>query len=737
MASEVVVGERGLTRETPEARLRDVFAGSICGALSIAYGLSYAALIFSGPLTPLLNYGLAATFLSTAVGAFVFALRGSLPFAIAGPDSSTSAVTASLAAALVERLVAGGAGDHLLKPVLIVMAIGSALAGILLCALGMARAGRAIRFVPYPVIGGFLGATGWLVATGAVQVMTDLRFSIPDLDALLGSANVPKILAGAGVAAALFLTRARSRSAFVLPLVLLASVGAFYLALLLAHLPLAALQADGWTFRPQAAIALTLPWSTDELSRFPWGAVPALSGDLLAVMFVTAISMLLNTTGIELTTRREAALDRDLTALGVANLLSAVLGGYVSCVSLSRSTLNYSAGATGRLAGITAAAIAAAMLLADPGFLAFVPKFVVGGLLLYLGLDLLKRWLVESAQRLSIVEYASLLVIVLIIVKWGFIAGVLIGVVIGCATFAFSAGQVNAIKFSFDGLEYRSSLDRGPHDLKLLGAHGRQIQGMSLQSYLFFGSASPLYQQVKGVLASNANCRFLVFDFSLVTGIDSSSTQSFTQIKQATDAAGARIVLVSLSRELEKAFRTIGFLTDDILVAANLDQALEWCENSIIAEYRVESGEGETLRGWLTGVFGDAGHANDLAQYCRRIDVAAGEVIARQGEPSDSMHFILDGRVGIKVDMGGGRVVRVRSLGRHTTIGEMGLLTREPRSATIEAEVESVLFEFSADAYERIKAENPPLSQALLTYVIKVMAERLSFANRLIGVLKR
>ncbi|MGB9401755.1 MAG: SulP family inorganic anion transporter, partial [Pseudolabrys sp.] len=58
---------------------------------------------------------------------------------------------------------------------LIVIAIGSALTGILLCGLGLARAGRAIRFVPYPVIGGFLGATGWLVVSGAVLVVTDLQ----------------------------------------------------------------------------------------------------------------------------------------------------------------------------------------------------------------------------------------------------------------------------------------------------------------------------------------------------------------------------------------------------------------------------------------------------------------------------------------------------------------------------------------------------------------------------------
>jgi sulfate permease, SulP family len=100
------------------------------------------------------------------------------------------------------------------------------------------------------------------------------------------------------------------------------------------------------------------------------------------------------------------------------------------------------------------------------------------------------------------------------------------------------------------------------------------------------------------------------------------------------------------------------------------------------------------------------------------------------------MHFILDGRVGIMVN-GCSAPVRVRSLGPHTTIGEMGLITRQPRSATMQAELVSVLYELSAGAYDRIKRENPGLSHALLTYIITVMAERLSFANRAIGVLQR
>src|SRR5580700_9548823 len=125
------------------AGLMDVFAGTVCSVLSIAYCLSYAALIFTGPLEHYLSYGIAVTFLSAAVGGTIVALRSSLPFAVAGPDSSISVVIAALVTTVVQRLVAGGATD-LLGPTLIAMSLATGLTGLLLCVLGYTHAGRAI-----------------------------------------------------------------------------------------------------------------------------------------------------------------------------------------------------------------------------------------------------------------------------------------------------------------------------------------------------------------------------------------------------------------------------------------------------------------------------------------------------------------------------------------------------------------------------------------------------------------
>src|SRR5215469_5938920 len=120
--------------------LTDVFGGAICSVLSIAYCLSYAALIFSGPLNHYLSYGIAVTFLSAAIGGTIVALRSSLPFAVAGPDSSISVVIAALVATVVQRAAAAGAGD-LLGPALIAMSLSTAVTGLLMCVLGFTHAG--------------------------------------------------------------------------------------------------------------------------------------------------------------------------------------------------------------------------------------------------------------------------------------------------------------------------------------------------------------------------------------------------------------------------------------------------------------------------------------------------------------------------------------------------------------------------------------------------------------------
>lgn len=250
------------------AALHDVFAGSICSALSIAYCVSYAALIFSGPLSRWLSYGIAVTFLSAAIAGAIVTWRSSLPFTIAGPDSSTSAVLATLLATFAQRLTVAGYTD-LLPPTLIVMAAATVVTGILLGGLGLARAGRAVRFVPFPVIGGFMGATGWLVFIGAIGVVAGRKPAFGNVADFADLTIVAQLAVAIAVAAALEILARRSSSPFILPGVLLFAVVAAHAGLAVAGVPLAAAQSSGWLFQPESAAPLMLPWQPARLPISP------------------------------------------------------------------------------------------------------------------------------------------------------------------------------------------------------------------------------------------------------------------------------------------------------------------------------------------------------------------------------------------------------------------------------------------------------------------------------------
>ena len=719
------------------AAFNDVLGGGVTSVLNVTFGLSYALLIFGGPLSPHLGYGVAATFVSSAIIGAVLALASSLPCAIGAPDSSTAAMTAILSASLVERIGGSQAATPLIGPVLLTLAGASIITGIVLCGFGMTRLGRAIRYVPYPVVGGFLGATACLILAGAVRVITGQRLQLEALTQFAAPQTMFELAAASAMALVLFIAWRRSRNALALPAILIGGVLTAHALFWLSGISLAQAQASGWTFQPPPPANLWVPWNLDQIEHYPWHVLPELSGDLIAVVFVTISCALFNTAGIEVALHSEANLERELNATGLANILSGACGGYSGCISVSRTVLNAGSGGNGRLSGLTVAAISALMLLAAPVLLGYMPKFVLGGLLIYLGADQLHRWLIASRRRLSFAEYLSLLAIIVIIVKWGFVAGILIGVVIGCATFALSASRIDSIKYGFDGSEYRSSLDRSRDDQALLAEHGGKIQGLTLQSYLFFGSANRLYLRTKELLQRQPDCQFLVFDFKHVTGIDSSAAYSFSQIKSCALERAVKIVLVHLPAAAEKALRSTDFISGDVSVAPELDIALEWCEDQVIAQHQDRDQDDANLRDWFMQLLDDEHAVAELIRRCQRVEVSAGDIIVRSGDPADSMHFILDGRVGVMIPIADGRVTRVRSLGRCTTIGEMGLVSHAPRNATIQAEIDSVLYVLSASAFEDIKTTDPVLGQRLLTYFVSVMAERLTFANQTIGVLRR
>src|SRR6202023_1581006 len=131
------------------------------------------------------------------------------------------AMPAILASSLAERMAVTNPSAPILAPVLITLAVSTVLTGIVLCGFGVTRMGRAIRYVPYPVVGGFLGATGLLIVLGAIRVITGHQLQFGTLGRFANIITLSELSAACAMALILNLTWHRSRHSLGLPLILI------------------------------------------------------------------------------------------------------------------------------------------------------------------------------------------------------------------------------------------------------------------------------------------------------------------------------------------------------------------------------------------------------------------------------------------------------------------------------------------------------------------------------------
>jgi Sulfate permease family len=161
--------------------------GVLIGVVMVAFSTSFAALVFSGDLAVHLPAAIGLVLLGNAVVMVVIAAFSSLPGTIAGTHPTTAPIAAAMAVAIASDLPA--AGERTFLTVVLAISLATLVAGACFFVPGSLELGNLVRFVPYPVIGGFLAGTGWLLITGAIGVLSGTRPSLDDLS-VLGQSNV-------------------------------------------------------------------------------------------------------------------------------------------------------------------------------------------------------------------------------------------------------------------------------------------------------------------------------------------------------------------------------------------------------------------------------------------------------------------------------------------------------------------------------------------------------------------
>jgi SulP family sulfate permease len=723
----------GAPRPLGARLLPNVFAGAISGTLVISFGISLAALIFTGDLARRLPAGIGVLLFSSFVVGAIVSVTSSFRPGIAAPQENTAVILALIAAS-IGRTARPGVDP--LPTLIAAIGVTSAATGLLFLALGGFRLGKIVRFIPYPVVGGFLAGTGFLLVQGSIGVMSGQAAGLSQIPHLFA----PETLAawGPGVVFGVALTAILRRwhHFLLLPGMLVGGIAVFYAVILLLGVGPSGAMARGWLLGPFPSGALWPPIAPAALGEVDWSALRANAGNMAACTLLAGISVLLNATGLELATERDLDLDRELRVTGVANLVTGALGGVPGYLLLSESTLNHKAGADSRAAGLISAALCVAALVLGTTTIAYFPKPVLGGLLFFLGTSFLLETVYDAWFRLPRLEYVLVILILFVVVMAGFLEGVGVGIVVSSVLFAVNYARIDVVKHAISGSSLRSKAGRSPGDdarLKDLGAH---IHVMQLQGYVFFGTAYQLLQRVKERLFAQdpLPIYFVVLDFRLVAGIDSSAVVSFARMRKLAEAHGAVLVLTELPAPVRRQLERGGCIDRDppsdaaeasaSRVFSDLDHGLEWCETQVL-ETTGGRGSGEVLARELESVVRHRDLVQSLLGYLERVDAPAGQELYRKGDLADDLYLIESGELEAWLTLEGGRSMRLRTMGAGSVVGESGLYLGQRRSANVRTTRDSVLYRLSSAALERMTEEAPRLAAAFHQLVARLLADRM------------
>lgn len=483
-----------------------------------------------------------------------------------------------------------------------------------------------------------------------------------------------------------------------------------------------------WFFPPFARLEWLPPWQLRGDGALLLDLVTLLPS-FLAVAFVGTLSVLLALRSLEQTYGRDFQLERSLRLHGTGTLLAAALGGAINVISIGRSVLCRSTGG-GPITGLVSAGVCLAVLLGLGGLLSWIPRVAMGALVLHLAVNMLRNWLLRTRTTLPRAEWLQVVAIFLCIVTFGYVTGLLAGLLAACTFFVVNYSRMPSVRLDSTLAAVHSSVIRSASDQAWLTQSGGACRIGRFEGFVFFGVAHSIYDWYQA--APPDRHPLAVLDFSRTRGIDQSAVSVLEKIVRSAEGRGHRLIFV-LGRELAEAFKPNSPAAE---IAPGFDVALERAEDLLLAQQPAPEARNAQVLSVLRA-FERQDDRDTFLGYLRDVRLAEGETLFREGQASDEMYFVESGRLEVVKAGIDGAALRLSKVVPGSTIGEIALYTGQSRTASVVATEPCVLLMLTRAARTRLQAEHPALAAQLDHQVVTGLASTLVRANAFLSLQAR
>lgn len=694
-------------------------------------GASYAA---QGALAGILGV--------TALGLIAPAMGGTNRL-ITAPCAPAAAVLSAFA---IEFMRGGGN----IETALLMISLLGLMAGLLQIFFGTVRLGQLIKYMPYPVVSGYLSGVGLIIIASQVPIF----LGTPKGTHFWGSLAVPggwkwqSLIVGAVTIGVMLIAPKITKIVPAAILALLAGMLAYFgvgladpALLTLAGNPFVVGSlgsGDGGSFTDVMAGRWHAMGSIgfDQIKSI---AVPALT---LAVLL--SIDTLKTCMVLDALTHSRHNSNRELIGQGLGNVASAMIGGIAGAGQMGATLVNMSSGAVSRLSGIFEGVLALVAFLVLGALISWVPVAGLAAILIVVGVRMIDRHSFQFLrQRSTILDFAVIAAVVTTALTVSLIAASGTGIVL--AVFLFIREQIGGavVRRKVSCHETFSKRVRTHEEMEILVARGNSGVVVELQGSLFFGTTNQLYS----ILEPELKIRdYVILDMRRVQSVDVTAAHMLDQVKDMLAEHHGFLIFSQLpkslpsGRDMQQYFDQLGLVRPEspVRVFDEIDDALEWVEDRILKDAICELGEREALDLNEIELFrGRKAETLAVLEQCmEKRSCKAGDKIFRHGDTGDEIFLIRKGAVRIMLPISEKQSHHLGTFGRGAFFGEMAFLDGDVRSADAVAFSDTELYVLSRKTFNSVAEDHKKLALGLMEGIASVLASRLRYTNAELRVLE-
>ena len=512
----------------------DLFGGITAGIVALPLALAFGIQAFSGVSDP------SAASLGAYVGltgamllGFFAALFGGTHSQISGPTGPMTVVTATLVTG------AWTASGGSISQVLLSMALAAIFCGLFQILFGLIKIGKYVRYIPYPVLSGFMSGIGVIIIIQQLYPLVGASKGGSMIDLLLGlpeavaSTSITALLLGLGTVAIIYL----------FPL-LTKKVPSTLVALIVMTVVSLFIDMDGVATIGKIPSGIPMPFFAKEgvsLAGIDWGAVlVAAIVPGLTLAGLGSIDTLLTSVVADNITKTKHNSNRELIGQGIGNAVAGLFCGLPGAGATMRTVVNVKSGGRTQLSGMVHALLLLAIMLGLGSIVQYVPLSVLAGILITVGIGIIDFRGFKDLPKIPRADAVVLIVVFLVTVLVDLLTAVGIGMVIACVLFMKRASDLVEGGYSSQELTNFDKVSPWDDEHGMPDTVAHKIYVQRLNGPIFFGTINK-FKEVMSTVPSDA--KIVIIRMRLVSFMDQSGLYAMEEAIKDIQARGAQVLM--------------------------------------------------------------------------------------------------------------------------------------------------------------------------------------------------